>query len=434
MYLGIDLGTTNIKAIVLDADGKVVAGGSAAVEIHHLAGGAVEQDIEQIWSATLTAVKQALQSGIGSDVRAIGVSSQGGAIQIQTADGEPAGAVISWMDERGKPYDAKLTTELTTKWFAAHTGHGMSAITPGQVLRLREEKLLPDDFRLGYVGDVIVSRLCGKAGHDATSLSLAMLYNPSLGKADDELLEKIGLAENQLPELLSADKPAGGLLDEVAGQTSLPAGIPVSPAIHDQYAAAIGCGAVNPGDVMFGAGTAWVLLAITDRLVGPVVDSAFECRHVVDGLFGQLLSMANGGSSLSWALKTLGLEKTEPDRIDEMVQSVPPGCDGLVFSPLMVQGDGKLTGLKLSHTGAHIIRAVIEGLADELAMHLKMLTDAGLGVKRLIMAGRAASSKVTPRIVSDATDLPVTCIEEPDVSAVGAAIIARSLVEQRTIK
>ncbi|MCD4824332.1 MAG: hypothetical protein K8S55_06975 [Phycisphaerae bacterium] len=430
MYLGIDLGTTNIKAVVTDGDGRVVAGGSSPVDIFHMADGGVEQDIEQIWAAVLSAIKAAVGSGIGLEIQAVGVSSQGGAIQIQNEAGEPFGRVISWMDKRGKPYDAKLTGELGAAWFAAHTGHGMSVVTPGQILRLREERLLPEGFRVGYVGDVIVSRLCSRAAHDATSLSLAMLYNPSLRKADPELLEKIDICEGQLPDLLTANTPAGGLLEEISQQTNLPAGIPVSPAIHDQYAAALGCGAVSAGDVMFGAGTAWVLLAVTDKLTGPVVDLAFECTHVVDGLYGQILSMANGGSSLSWALKTLGLEEIDSAELDEMIQSVPAGCDGLMFSPLMVQGDAKLTGLKLSHTKAHVIRAVIEGLACELAGRLKMLTDAGLCVKRLVMAGRAACSKVTPRIVSDVTGLPVACIEEPDVSAVGAAIIARSLVER----
>ena len=438
MFLGIDLGTTNIKAIVVDSDGQVVASGSAPAEIFHLDDGGVEQDIEQIFSATLAAIKQATGSGLGNRIQAIGVSSQGGAMQIQAKDGTPCGRVIGWMDGRGKPYDAKLTAELGSDWFAAHIGHGVSGIAPGQLLRLRKEKLLPGAFRVGFVGDIIVSRLCGRAAHDATSLSLGMLYNPSLGQADPELLEKIGLAESQLPELLNASAPAGGLLGDVAKQTSLPAGIPVSAAIHDQYAAALGCGAVNAGDVMFGAGTAWVLLAVTDKLTGPAVNSAIECRHVVDGLFGQILSMVNGGSSLSWVLKTLGLENLDSSQLDEIIQSVLPGCDGLAFWPLLVPGDreglaegatGQLTGLRLSHTRAHIVRAVVEGLACELTRHLKILAKAGLGVKRLIMAGHAAGSSVTPQIIADVSALPVVCVQAPAVSAIGAAIVARGLAE-----
>jgi xylulokinase len=438
MFLGLDLGTTNIKAVVVDDTGDALASGSAPVEIFHLDNGGVEQDIEQIWLATLDAITQATSSGIGPKVQAVGVSSQGGAIQIQTENRRPQGCVISWMDGRGKPYDAKLIAELGSDWFAAHLGHGGCGMTPGQVLRLRKENLLPEGFRVGFVGDVIVSRLCGLAAHDASSLSLGMLYNPSLGRADPELLDKIGLKESHLPKLLAARTPAGGLLGEVARETSLPAGIAVSAAIHDQYAAALGCGAVNAGDVMFGAGTAWVLLAVTDKLTGPVVNSACECRHVVDGLYGQILSMANGGSSLSWVLNTLGLDDIEPEQLDKLIKSVPPGSNGLVFWPLLVQGDreglpketaGQMTGLRLSHTKAHIVRAVIEGLACELTRHLNILSESGLGIRTLIMAGHAASSGVTPRIIADISNLPVLCAEAPAVSAIGAATIALGLVE-----
>lgn len=437
-FLGIDLGTTNIKAIVTDNDGKTVADGSAPVEIFYLDNGGVEQEIEQIWQATLSAIKEAVQHGIGAKIKSIGISSQGGAVQIQDINGNPQGRVISWLDGRGKPFDIKLTNELGRDWFASHTGHGMSAMTPGQIFRLREEQKLPEDFKVGFVGDMIVERLCGKAAHDGTSLSLAMFYNPSLKRADPDLLNKTGLSEEILPKLIPANEIAGNLLDEIAMETALPAGIPVSSAVHDQYTAALACGTVNPGDVMFGAGTAWVLLAVTDKLAGPVVDSAFECTHVVEGLYGQILSLGNGGSALSWTLKTLGLENIDSSELDDLVENTIAGCNGLMFFPFLVEGcgaelpaeiSGKLTGLRLSHTQSHIIRAVLEGLACELKRHLNLLTDAGLEISRLVMVGHAAGSSVTPQIIANVTGLPVFCTIEQAGSALGATIIARSLVD-----
>ena len=100
---------------------------------------------------------------------------------------------------------------------------------------------------------------------------------------------------------------AGGLQPEVARDTGLRAGIPVSAAIHDQYASALGSGAVRAGTVMVGTGTAWVLLAVNDRLAPPVIDEAFVCHHFVEGLCGQILSLVNGGSALTWALNLTGL-------------------------------------------------------------------------------------------------------------------------------
>jgi len=203
-----------------------------------------------------------------SEIQAIGISSQGGALQLLDADGQPIGSVISWLDARGRPFDDQITAALGEEFLAEHIGRRRSAMTGGQILRLRQQvpELLEMPNKIGFVGDVIVGRLCGRRAHDATSLSIAPLLNPSLGRADPEWLEYLGIREEQLPELLPITAPAGPLGAEPARQTGLPEGIPVSAAIHDQYAAAIGSGSVGEGDICLGTGTAWVLVANTGNL------------------------------------------------------------------------------------------------------------------------------------------------------------------------
>mgnify|MGYP006291510577 CR=1 FL=1 len=438
--LGLDLGTTNVKALLVDANGTVRGAGSAGVRLHHTSDGGTEQDIEDIWVSSLEAIRQAGGRDGLAEIGAMGVSSQGGAMQMLGPDGKPRGPVISWMDSRGRPWDDRLTARLGGEWFAFHTGHGRSGLTIGQLLRLREQRpeLLEGDYRVGYVGDVIVSRLCGSRAHDPSSLTLAMLCNPWLGREDPALLDIIGLPAEKLPRLLGATRTAGALRPEAAAETGLREGIPVSPAVHDQYAAALGCGAVNAGDVMFGAGTAWVLMPIMDRLNPPVVESAYLGIHPVKGLFGQILSMGNGGSAISWMLRTLGVERGSEADIDAMLRQAPVGCDGLTCRPhlagtaasgLSVDTRGRLDGLTLAHTPAHLLRAVVEGLACELARHMRLLEAEGITVNRLIMCGGAAASEVTPRIIADATSKPVCCSTTPDTSALGAAVIARALIQ-----
>ena len=432
MFLGLDLGTTNVKAVLVTRDGEVVARGSAPVSLRHVGSEGVEQDIEEIWAATLDAIGR-LGDGLGA-VRAVGVSAQGGALQLLDGEGQPAGPVISWLDGRGRPYDQALTAELGGAWLAEHIGHGQSGISLGQLLRLRH------GGGIGYVGDVIVARLCGRRAHDATSLSIAMLHNPSLRAADPELLTRLGIGEDQLPDLVSPRDAAGALLPAVAEQTSLPSGVPVSAAIHDQYAAALGAGAVGPGDVNFGAGTAWVLLAATERLAGPVIPSAFACTHVVEGLYGQMLSLGNGGSSLTWALELVGMAGESGERIDAAIAAAAPGSDGVRCWPFLAsiraaglgaEAAGRLAGLRLSHKREHILRAVVEGLAFELARTLGFLTEAGIAPRRLVMGGGAAASRVTPQIIADVAGLPIACTTESEMSALGAAAIARGLVEHQ---
>lgn len=438
MYLGLDLGTTNIKALLVDDAGVVQAEGSAPVKLIHVDGGGIEQDIEDIWRATCAAIRKAGETGNLSNVRAVGVSSQGAAMQIRTRDGKCLGPVISWMDARGAGYAAQLDREKGAEWFIERTGHGAAGISVGHVLRLKAEtpKLLDDEEIVGFVGDTIVQRLCGRAVHHGSSLSICGFYNPSNREADGDVLASTGLRASQWPGLASAREPAGSLTQDAARATSLPPGVPVSVAVHDQYAAALGCGALEPGDVMFGAGTAWVLLAVSDRLMRPAVPSAYVCDHVVPDRWGQMFSMVVGGSVFNGACAMAGLQDEDPARIDELIASTPAGCDGLIVLPFhdgyggyRRPGSGSLFGLKLGHGRGHLVRGALEGLCCELARQLAWLMESGWPVRRLIMCGGAARSKVTPRIVADVTGAEVVCPHQTNMSALGAAMLARGLVE-----
>ena len=440
MLLGLDLGTTNVKAVLTERDGRIIGRGSAPVSLLHVGEVGVEQDIEEIWSATVTAIAEIAQRHDLSGVQAVGVSSQGGAMQVLSGDGEPVGKVISWLDGRGRPYDDDLTRKLGPDWFAERTGHGASGLAAGQVLRLRDEcPAVPcSTSKVSFVGDIIVSRLCGRAAHDASSLSICVLFNPRLRGADPDMLEALHLAEEQLPDLIPPREPAGTLREEAAQATSLPVGIPVSAAVHDQYASALGAGATHAGDVAFGTGTAWVLLAMADRLARPVVDAAFVCTHLIDGLYGQMVALGNGGSSFEWATRLLGLDGHTTDDIDNMLGEIPVGSEGVRFWPLLAAfggwglapgTHGRLFGLRLSHGPGHMLRAVIEGLALELGRYLRFLARRGIAFKRLLMSGGATASRITPQIISDVTGLPVSCTTETEMSALGAAVLARGLVE-----
>ena len=442
MFLGLDLGTTNVKAIVADAQGRIHGQGSAPVRLLPVGDGGIEQDLDEIWASALEAIRQATAAVNREAVRAIGVSSQGGAMQAYDQHGRPFGGVVSWLDLRGRVYDQALDRELGPLWFAERVGHRGSGLAIGQVLRLRRQSpsLFHDSSRIGFVGDQMVERLSGRAAHDGTSAGLTLLYNPRKRTYDPDLLARLGLQTHQLPGLSSPRSAAGGLRPEVARLTGLVPGIPVSPAVHDQYAAALGTAVVHPGDVMFGAGTAWVLLAVMDHLTEPVTDNAFVCHHVVADVYGQLLSLRNGGSALTWALQLLGIPRPNAIELDRMMASVPAGSDGLQCWPFFAAPGasgsdqavrGQFSGLTLAHTAAHFVRAVVEGLACELNRHLGFLRRANIPVCQLMMCGAAAASAVTPQLIADVTGIPVGCRSQTEGSLIGAAILARGLVESQ---
>jgi sugar (pentulose or hexulose) kinase len=440
VHLGLDLGTTNIKGLLVESSGDIVARSHVRVPVYHVEQHGVEQDIEEIWQSTLTAIARLGEKTDLSSVEGIGVSSQGGALQLLDESGCPRGRVISWLDGQAAEHNQRLQDSLGTEWLADHVGHGFSAVALGQLEKLRREspEVIRHPNQIGFVGDVIVSRLCGRRAHDTTSLSIAVLLNPSREAADPDVLDLLGVKEEQLPLLTPPSQQAGGLLSKVAEGTGIPSEVPVSVAVHDQYASALGLGAIHPGDVMVGTGTAWVLLAVADRLSHPVTASAFACPHLIKGVYGQLLSLTNGGSSLAWARDVLGLAGIDDREMDRMIATAAAGAEGLRFWPFLVAGAatqlpqdiaGRLSGLRLSHGRSHILRAVVEGLAMELARHLELIGGEGVPVSRVLLCGGASQSTVTPQVISDTTGLPLLYSAESETSALGATMIARCLVE-----
>ncbi len=443
MIVGLDLGTTNVKAVLVAPDGRVVARCGVPVALVHGEGGRVEQDAEAVFQAACEAIRGLAPTGRLGAVRALGISSQGGALQILDGADRPVGLAVSWLDGRARAHHARLSAEYGPERLAELTGHPRSTMALGQLLRLREQDpaMLDEPHRIAFLGDVVVGRLCGRRAHDATSLSCAVLYNPATDAAEASLLERLGLRADQLPPLLGPREPAGGLSDAAAEATGLPAGIPVSAAVHDQYAAALAVGAIADGDVMFGAGTAWVLLAVSADRPGPAGGVGFVCRHLAEGRWGQILSLVNGGSALDWAIRLTGLTDAGGERLDALLAEAGPGSGGLRCGPWLSEASpahlplgvaGRLTGVRLHHGPAQLLRAVVEGLTMELTRHLRLLERAGSRPRRLVMGGSAAASRVTPAIVADVTGLPVACGAESAASALGAAILARGLLEPET--
>lgn len=408
-YLGLDIGTTNIKVLLTDSTGKVLSEGSAEVLRYDTPDGGVEQDIHQIWQATCDAIRQAIKGIDSKEIHAIGVSSQGGALQPLDENEKPVGRVISWLDKRGREYDKELTAELGSEFFCKNIGHAKSAIVPGQIMRLQTE--CPERFskikHFAFVGDVVVGMLTGCRGHDATSLSICCLLDPATQKPNVELLKKLGINESQLPQMFHADQVVGGITKPAADITGLQHGTPVGPAIHDQYAASIGAGAIHTGDICLATGTAWVLLAISDKLSLPVIDEAFTCPHPYNGLFAQMVSLGTGGSEIQRVMKQAGHADVNLKLIDNLLDKAitQPGIDKV----------------------ADNIYKTVENLSQLLARQFGLMKKAGITPKRIILTGPAAGSRFTPNIIEKVIGLKVECFNNPSTSAYGAAVLAKQM-------
>lgn len=439
LLLGLDVGTTAVKAFLFDPQGRRRAGASYPYRLLMPQSGWVEQDAGELWRGvveTLRAVAGRLEPG--DEIVALAQSSQGGTTIPVDAAGEPLCNAISWMDGRAQAEQAELARAGLADMIYRRTGWPLMAGLPLQHIRwLRRER--PEPFAAArhflFVNDFIGRRLTGELCMNPSDASITQLFDIEAGRWDEALLELAGIRSDQLSPIRPSGAMIGRLTDAASALTGLPAGLPVINGAHDQYCAAVGMGVTRPGKVLLSCGTAWVLLAVpADLEAGRRAGLALSC-HAAPGRWGAIRSLGAVGASLEWLADNIWAD-AGPDRearytaINAVAAAAPAGAGGLLFYPPAGghagpgAGRGGWVGLTLSHSRGDLARSVMEGVACEVRWAIEEMRAAGVGVDELTMVGGAARSPVWPQIVADLTATPVIVPALAQAAGWGAAVIA----------
>jgi xylulokinase len=441
LLLGLDVGTTATKALLLDMDGAVVAASSRPYDLLTPQPGWVEQDPEALWQAVVEAIRAVLETtGAGDRVVALSQASQGGTTIPVDRDGDPVYPAISWMDERGAETVGAIHARLGDDVVRIKTGWPLGhALSLNHLVWLRRQR--PEIFEraahFSFVNDFVTRRLTGAGRMNPSDATMTQLFNVATGDWDALLLDVAGIAADVLSPVAASGTPIGALTPEAVRATGLPEDLLVVNGAHDQYCAAVATGVTRPGAVLLSCGTAWVVLAVPEGLeVGLKSGLAISC-HAVPGRWGGIRSLGGVGASLEWFLREVWSRTpgTEPSAaryaaLNAAVAQVPPGAHGLLFYPLaggharIGAGRGGFARLALEHTRADMARAVMEGVAYELRWALDEITDQGLDMASLKMVGGGAESPIWPQIVADVTGLPVALPALRQAAALGAAMLA----------
>jgi sugar (pentulose or hexulose) kinase len=286
--------------------------------------------------------------------------------------------------------------------------------------------------------EALVLRLTGRAVIDPAGASAFRLYDVAARRWSPEACERLGIPIELLPEVLPATAVAGGLLPAAAARLGLPAGLPVVVGAGDVPASQLGAGATDPGDAHVSLGTAVYFGITTDR---PVADPAGQLGvlgHADPALSILWLEVATGGGALSWLLRVLG-DGDDPGpsalaAVDHGVADVADEMDGLLFAPWLsgervpVFDDrvrGAFVGLGLRHGRAHLIRALMEGVAYQMRWALDYGARYGVPIGTIRGVGGGFIGTRWTQIIADVLDRPIGSIEKPqDAAAVGAAACA----------
>ncbi|MBA2718375.1 MAG: hypothetical protein H0U52_03890 [Chloroflexi bacterium] len=438
-----DIGTSGVKAVIADRDGRVVASARRSYGLTTSDGGRVEQDLGEIEAACVAATLELLASAgaAARDIEGIGLTAQMFDLAPVNAAGNQTLPMISWLDQRAVGEADALGAAMDRAAQAAAFGSVLTAkdVVPKMLwLRDRQPAAWGATRWLLDCKEAIVLRLTGRAVIDPAGAMAFRLLDPATGRWSEGACARIGIPIDRLPDVAPATAIAGGLLPAPAARLGLPAGIPVVVGTGDVPASQLGAGATDPGDAHVSLGTAVYFGITTDR---PVVDPAGQLGvigHADPALWILWLEVATGGGALSWLLRLLG-DGSHPGAaalaaVDSDVAACADEMDGLLFAPWLsgervpVFDDrirGAFVGLGLRHGRAHLLRALMEGVAYQMRWALEYGARYGVPIGTIRGVGGGFIGTSWTQIIADVLGRPIASIERPqDGAAVGAAACA----------
>src|SRR5438132_2410515 len=452
--LGIDLGTTGVKAALFSAeDGQVLSSAFVDYPLMHPRPGWAEQDPATWWQATITAIRTCLVGAVRhnvqpSDVRGVGLSGQMHGVVLLDDQHQVLRPCIIWADQRSDAQCRWMTEQVgAARLIELVSNPALTGFSAPKLLWIRDNEpavfsraavmLLPKDY--------IRYRLTGTIAMEISDAAGTCLLDVKQGVWSREVLNAIDLDPSLLPPVVAADAVCGTITDQVAAQTDLVAGTPVAGGGADNACGAVGNGVVQPGLVLISIGTSGVVLAYAST---PQVDTSgpiprvHTFNHAVPGAWYLMGVTQSAGLSLRWVRDNIGLPERALEHwtgidayelLTKEAEQIAPGCDGLFFLPYL-QGErtphldpwarGGWIGLTASHDRRHLIRAVLEGVAFSLKDCFAILREQGLQLEQVRATGGGAKSPLWRQILADVLGVELVTTNATEGPAFGAALLA----------
>jgi xylulokinase len=416
--VGLDVGTTGVKAIAISPDGDVIAAAEREYPLSTPRSGWAEQDPEDWWRASEAAL------GELPAATAIGLSGQmHGLVALDSADRVLRPAIL-WNDQRTAAECAEIEERVGLKRLIGLTGNrALPGFTAPKLLWLRKHE--PEIYeRIAYVllpKDYVRMRLTGERAIDVADASGTLLFDVAHRRWSDELLEVLELPREWLPRALESP--------EVSGETA--DGVPVAAGAGDQSAAALGVGVDGPGPVSVVLGTSGVVFAALPGFAADPEARVHAFCHAVPGGWHAMGVMLSAAGSLRWFRDASG--GAEYDELLAEAARWEPGAEGMLFQPYLAgertphadpDARGAFTGLQLRHDRGALTRAVLEGVAYGLRDSLELVRELGVEPEVGRASGGGARSDLWLEIVASVLGIPLERTAATEGSAYGAALLA----------
>lgn len=446
--IGIDIGTSGTRALVVAPDGKLLAQASAPHTSSHPQPSWSEQDPAEWWQATRAAVAEALSSAAldPTDIAAVGLSGQMHGLVMLDEENQIIRPAILWNDQRAAAECVEIEEGLGRRRLLEIACNpalpGFTAPKIAWVQKHERENWLRTR-RILLPKDYVRLMLTGEYATDVSDASGMLLLDIRKRAYSAEILSFLEIDEALLPKLYEGPEVTGHVTKEAAEATGLAEGTPVVAGAGDQAAAAVGNGIVTGGAVSATLGTSGVVFASTDELLADVPGGRVHAFcHAVPGKWHIMGCVLSAGGSLQWVRNELAeaeKQTAEERGVDvyevlcEKALATPPGAEGLVFLPYLTgerspindpYARGAWIGLTVRHGKGHLVRAVVEGATFAMRDCLEVLKELGGTITEIRLSGGGATSPLWQEVQAAVYNHPVSLLAVSEGSAYGAALLA----------
>lgn len=438
-FLGIDVGTSSVKSIIMRADGSIVGVEQRKYDVLRPQVGFAEQDIDVLWQATCSTL-QALSKKYPEairDLKCIGYSGQMHGLVMLDKDNRPLRKTIIWQDQRSIREIDEIYQKVPPQEFNAVTLNTLSTgYLISSLIWVRNNE--PENFerlhKLILPKDYIRYKMCGEIGSDMSDASSSVIFDTAKRDWAWDIIDKLGIPRSVFPECHESYECAGRITPAVANQTGLLPGTPVVYGGGDTLMHEVGTRLIDeerPWVANIGTSC-----QVTCAMRHPLYDKAYRTNtfcHVKENLWMLMSCNLCGGSAMKWLSEKVfrNLSFNEQNQIAE---KVPAGSDGLIFLPYLSgsrspyndpRAKGMFMGLTLSHTDGHLVRSVMEGVVYSLKDCMEVLKSiVHKEPDRIIASGGGARSNLILQMEADIFNKPIYTTVEAEQSCVGAAITA----------
>lgn len=436
-YLGVDIGTSSVKSLLMDTEGRIAGISQAGYDIIKSRLSYAEQDMERIWAAVRGTIADLVRRCPKEAARIEGISYSGQmhGLVMTDANGNLIRNAIIWADQRSEAEIQKIYDIVGED---TYRGIVLNSLSTGfliaSLMWVKEHE--PKNYeKIRYVmlpKDYIRYRMTGEYGTDMSDASSGAIFDIGRRCWAFELIDMLGIPRDIFPECHESCEIAGTVTAKCSEETGLRRGIRIAYGGGDTLMQGVGNGIITPGVLSSNIGTACQL---TGGVFEPLFDREYRTNtfcHVKKGLWMLMGAHLSGGVALKWLMNQI-LEMGSYEEMTSLAETVPAGSEGLVFLPYLSgertpcndpNAKGIYFGMTLKHTRAHLIRSTMEGIIFGLRTSMDIFKGLGIECHKIIASGGGARGKLFLEMQADIFDCEIYTNEGAEQAGMGAAVTA----------